>query len=284
MKTLIFIVISLIFSSLSVAQSSAPYRMLKCDYLQHAYTQHEEIRQIKYSIVPANHYPWGVCVLKPSFISDVIETNVNETTKKEDVWTRSAMNIWNEEYKRYKKRRWGRGDPVEMPGTLFTESCDRERYNIIYTVKKELPTGGAEQQFFADNENSYIFSVIQMDQKDWDRSAYINTMLHELGHALGIHHLSQEKTEVMLSHGQGCPEGDICGITDADFESFLWPYNPFGLKISAEDTLWEEHVRRGIMGCPDDFVTLDDEDTKEHVRRMFTKPTAKGLLIHYNTH
>ena len=79
-------------------------------------------------MLPADKYPWGVC---HSWYADF--------SQKEIEWTREAMRIWNINYLDYVWRRWGTLEVVNIPtGDLFVESCDSDKYNILYTWKEHL--------------------------------------------------------------------------------------------------------------------------------------------------
>ncbi len=71
---------------------------------------------------------------------------------------------------------------------------------------------------------------MQIKNRAWEDKPklYLNTMIHELGHALGIPHLPSDKTEIMNSagHSNRCNKNKKeCDITWYDFERFLHHYH-----------------------------------------------------------
>ena len=71
-------------------------------------------------------------------------------------------------------------------------------------------------------------NIVMDSNTKWNRTYFMNVMIHELGHALGIPHI---QTDIMQSHGFGCDDYEdinICTLQDFDFEKFLWPYIPKG--------------------------------------------------------
>ena len=71
-------------------------------------------------------------------------------------------------------------------------------------------------------------------------------MMHELGHALGLPHMTADKSEIMTSKigaSDKCSDEvvdeKLCDFTNYDFERFLWPYKP-----------WEAHVRKELYYGP----------------------------------
>ena len=113
-------------------------------------------------------------------------------------------------------------------GPLFKESCDYY-HGIIYIKKSHLPGLRRGQH----THKGWLFrafqSLIEMDIRNWKPELFINVMIHELGHALGMPHAFPGDSEIMISHGFACKTRGaerICRILPADFESFLKPYNP----------------------------------------------------------
>ena len=188
-------------------------------------------------LLPVKFYPWGVC-LGPS----------SELSWTEDDWTRDAMYVWNNRFEDFKKRIWGTHDVVRIPkGALFVESCDSDEHNIIYLYKEKLSfpsekiyTLGYYQphHYWWDFMNFHANIVMDSNTK-WNRAYFMNVMIHELGHALGIPHI---QTDIMQSHGFGCKNyktTSICALQDYDFDKFLQPYKPPSL---ARQRKYEENM------------------------------------------
>ncbi len=174
-----------------------------------------------FKYLPVEFFPWGVCL------------NGN-TSRLEDAWTEYAVNKWNEGYIKYKEKVWESAYVNGIPGQLFTISCDDSKYNLIYVRKENLPDntlGIYTQNFKAKVLEAYI----KMDTIDewgeprvWKKEHFINVMTHELGHGLALPHMNPDRTELMRTAGFGCvdPDNNICNFTDADWDKFLWPYEP----------------------------------------------------------
>ena len=61
----------------------------------------------------------------------------------------------------------------------------------------------------------------------WTREWFINTAIHELGHALGLPHAPPGKSQFMSPGDTGCADTkEICKFTNHDWETFLSFYNP----------------------------------------------------------
>ena len=162
------------------------------------------------------HYPWHVCFLD------------SELTPTEKQWTRQAMQRWNNGYYRYRMKRWGTVDVLNIPqGPLFKESCEYD-HGIVYIEKNHLP--GKDRGRYG-HRGGGLFSafqgLVEMDKRKWTKELFINVMMHELGHILGLPHAYPWDSDIMISHGFGCETVEtekICDLLDADFESFLKPY------------------------------------------------------------
>ncbi len=221
----------LIFVSMSIWSQSRPIHLERFCYDSQNLNKNRKLLKV----LPEDSFPWGVCMKLSGF------------TEQQKDWTRRAMWEWNESYKRYKKRRWGtasvwKGIPAPKKNDkLFyeRESCEFEdfrRNDLIYLVK-ELLRGKQlahykstyHNPWFAPFSHSFWGVITVRENYHWTGSHFVNVMIHELGHALGIPHLKPGKTEIMLSHGFSCGErrgrDKICKLRDKDFESFLWSYD-----------------------------------------------------------
>ena len=188
-------------------------------------------------VLEEDDFPWGVCFIQPDFIS----SKWSQTSSREDEWTKDAMQEWNVKYQNYKYNRWGSVDVVGIPrGPVFVKSCDRNRYNIIYTLKEDLGKKTLGRYTPVDDYwnifdlGRYFYVIITMNSREnWDRELFINVMMHELGHALGLSHKRGENSEIMVSKMRGSDQCDkdavrerICTLKDFDIEQFLVFYDP----------------------------------------------------------
>ena len=207
-----------------MAQTDNPLLLRRCSY-----NVAENInKRISLRVLPEHVYPWGVC-LKTSDIPDI-----------EKEWTRLAMHRWNTGYANYQYNRWGtKGYVNGVPDDpLFVDSCNGSKHNLIFQGRYNLPDWIEGQYNTIDRDKDQFFGMVIMDTylpdgsvRVWDREHFINVMIHELGHALGVPHLRPEETQIMTSHGfgEGCKysyETEICDLEPADFEQFLKPYGP----------------------------------------------------------
>ncbi len=179
-------------------------------------------------------YPWGVCFPKRKHNFEQKHLN----------WTGIAMEKWNTKYKSHvetyiylTKERERKG---EMPRSadgfpiperkLFKWSCDGMEYNLVYprfgpTKDKVLAYYNAKNPWFSD----FYGNIVMSNKHKWEREHFINVMMHELGHLLGVPHLEPDETEIMASQGFGCKDGGkdtICDLTYKDFKVFLKPFPP----------------------------------------------------------
>ena len=173
------------------------------------------------------NYPWYVCL------------EGNNLSHKEREWTRQAMQEWNNAYYYFKIKWWGSPDVVGIPkGPLFMESCNDAYHGVIYIKKSHLPGYTLGKHQHRDSGISNVFhSLIEMDIRTWGQFHFINVMIHELGHALGLSHAWPGTSEIMISHGFDCETGGeekICDIGDIEFILFLKPYNPSDAMTRAE--------------------------------------------------
>ena len=212
-------------------------------------------------MLPAERYPWGVC-----------HSWYAEFSQQEIEWTREAMQIWNTKYLEYVQKKWGTLDVVNIPtGKLFIESCDSDRYNILYTGKKYLSDARAYYSARDDwwdftNFHGILVFASNIDWADttkWTKTYFINVMLHELGHVLGIPHGKTRDTSIMGGYGYfGCfHKEDICNLLSWDFETFIEPFS--GIKTTRENLRIIEEERIRLLNhanniCEGDFLCVKD--------------------------
>ena len=253
-KNLVIFCGLVLFCGQAVAQSNSPKTF--CRYT-HEMKYNEDGTHIylnknkDYNVLSQRFFPWGVCFFIPGFLD--IE-GASETSSLEDEWTKDAIQKWNISYTNYKVNRWESTDVVGIPeGPLFVKSCDRDKYNIIYTVKNDIGSYTEDTWGRYWNVDSFwdfrtFYAVIEMDNEHffnsgkprvWNRAHFVNVMMHELGHALGLPHMKGENSKIMTSNGFGgqCKDQEdkrLCNFTDYDFYRFLKPYNPAGAETRAD--------------------------------------------------
>ncbi len=123
--------------------------------------------------------------------------------------------------------------------TLLIWSCDKEKYNLVYPVFaptkvnektkiQPLAYYDAKHPWFGDFYGSIVMSNNVKEKngkvKVWKKHHFINVMMHELGHLLGVPHLKPDETEIMTSYGFGCKDRghkEVCDLTSGDFNSFV---------------------------------------------------------------
>ena len=213
-----------LFPGKALSQTNWPREVLRCGYNMKTLNSEGGPYTRPYRFLPVEFFPWGVCL------------NGN-TTALENAWTEYAVNKWNEDYIKLKEKVWESAYVVDIPGQLFTISCDDSKYNLIYVSKKDLPKNTWGRYFHKDTiwDWQEFHAYIEMDTRtphnkprNFSRELFINVMIHELGHGIAIPHIHPDLTDIMQSDGFGCVDYDknICEFTDADWEKFLGPYNP----------------------------------------------------------
>ncbi len=212
-------------------------------------------------MLPYDEYPWGIC-----------HSEYAHFNRRERELTRHALERWNAGYKNYLLSRWGTTDMVNIPkGKLFIESCNYEKYNIIYTKKEDFGLKKRWAYYIAIDTNWDLWTfhgeVVMNSLKNFSDFLFTNIMIHELGHALGLPHVRdhgegnrhKNLSRLLIPAGFGCTfEYDICEFTDYDFEAFIAPFTDEPMArtdpryIRAVEEREREVRFRATWACPDD--------------------------------
>ena len=175
---------------------------------------------------PQDDFPIGVC----------LDANTGFTSR-EKIAIMTSIDIWEDEYKNYKREKWGRdanyikGIP---PENLFVD-CDIGNIKLwIYKSPLKYGTGGTIQPVIAEGWfsdylthfdiaiNSHIFTDSRTEINSY-YFMFADTVTHELGHALGIPHLQDDR--LMFHDNRKCNNKErFCLPSKEAFDSFLEPY------------------------------------------------------------
>ncbi len=149
------------------------------------------------------------------------------------------MANWNKAYTSYIEFRKLQGYSVKGVPTslLFVESCNRSKHNIIYLKSQNLSTTGPAAYYkFVHRWDFWTFysNIVFNNQWLWTsdrRIEFINIMIHELGHALGIPHKKTKESvqEPTFYPAHQCHEASstiYCNPGRRSIEIFLSNYKP----------------------------------------------------------
>lgn len=244
----------LLFPDQSIAQSNDPLCPVRDNYNIHPVDRSGFFTERSMDMLRAEEYPWGVC----HFYYD-------EFSQNERAWTRGAMEMWNNEFAKYRLETFGTHDVVNIPtGKLFVESCDDDNYNIIYTRKDDLenPTVAyySARDLLLDFMTFYGIIGFSKDET-WNKAFFTNVMVHELGHVLGIPHAKFGDSTFMAVHGFDCkePKKNICEFqkrydgTIYEIEAFIEPFpgEPMTRARAERERIkaWDEFYRKHYESC-----------------------------------
>ncbi len=239
--------------------------------------------------------PWGVCFPKGK----------HNFTQNQLRWTKKAMGVWNERYFDYRtcyKRDYLKRVFEKLPKSvsrrvdldhysvegwpnsiLLQWSCKGSISNLVYP--RIGPTGDNVLAYHRPLNPKFVTSrflgiipyrwsekfygeIVMSDKEDWKREHFINVMMHELGHLLGIPHLEPKETNIMASQGFGCRRGgkaEICDLTHKDFSAFLSLYPSKGdlvhdsyyLNRKGDPELYMEMKKGGWWDSWDEDLSLE---------------------------
>ena len=187
---------------------------------------HDGYQSQKFIIWDVGEFPLHLCVEWEGF------------TQKQAYLIKQAIDIWNTEYKKYVDRRWssrGRQSVGGIPNWLFEINCNKYAgKKVIPIVKRWLDD--SMLGLTARRRSFWTGSSIKMTMnstKYWNVSDqrpgnnfFIDVLLHELGHVLGIPHIKND--DLMFPTTRHCNQKDsICRPNYLTFNYFLEFYDPY---------------------------------------------------------
>ncbi len=229
-------------------------------------------KEYYYFLENHNDYPWGVCF--PEGKHNFEQKHLNWTWTAMEAWNKE----YDKFISIHKHNTLFPFRPLRFPfdvsrisfdprdyfvvawpdpeSKLLVWSCDKEKYNLVYPVFaptkvnektkiQPLAYYDAKHPWFGDFYGSIVMSNNVKEKngkiKVWEEHHFINVMMHELGHLLGVPHLKPDETEIMTSYGFGCGKrgkDKICSLTSGDFNSFVSIFRSRGKHI--RELSWSE--------------------------------------------
>ena len=254
--------------SFLMAHGQDAHRSLKDTLRPHrvSYEEHNETdctKSVRRTIpmLSAEHYPWGVC-----------HSYYDDFSIEERQWTKEAIQKWNTEFSNYRWNKFKTHDVANIPkGDLFVESCDRNKHNIIYT-KKYNAKEGEQLAYYAlynsSNDWQYFLYfdgfIVFASNAEWTKAFFINIMIHELSHALGIPHAKPYESTFMSNIEEGfmCDDyrNKVCEFKERE-DGTIFEFETFIEKLMTKS----EH---------EGLTTLKEETPKELINECISEDTS----------